>query len=41
MIRMVKAARKNDVPTTAKHFGALMQKCNGCHAQFRPLPPAR
>jgi cytochrome c556 len=41
MIQMVKAARKNDLEKTATHFGGLMQRCHGCHAQFRALPPER
>ena len=40
MITMVKAAKKNDVDTTAKQLGVLMQRCHGCHAQFRDPPPA-
>jgi cytochrome c556 len=35
MIKMVKAAKKNDVPTTAAQLGVLMARCHGCHAQFR------
>ncbi|MCP4500354.1 MAG: cytochrome c [Deltaproteobacteria bacterium] len=35
MIQMVKAAKKNDVNTTAKHFGGLIQHCNECHTRYR------
>lgn len=38
MIEMVKAAATNDVPTTAARFGDLMNRCQGCHAQFRARP---
>jgi cytochrome c556 len=41
MITMVKAARKNDVATTATQFGKLMARCHGCHATYRFAPPAR
>lgn len=39
MIQMVKAAKKNDVAKTATHFGGLMNRCYGCHQQFRDVPP--
>lgn len=41
MIKMVKAARKNDVATTSIQFGKLMARCHGCHATYRFAPPAR
>lgn len=39
MIKMVKAARKNDVATTSAQLGKLMTRCHGCHATYR-FPPA-
>lgn len=41
MIKMVKAARKNDVATVAQQHGVLMSKCHACHAVFRHPPAAR
>ena len=35
MIVMVKAAKKNDVATTATQFGVLMNKCQACHQTYR------
>ncbi len=35
LIKMVQAAKSNDVAATAEHFGALMNRCHGCHEQFR------
>jgi|GEM_PF-862450 len=41
MIQMVKAAKKNDVATTAQHFGGLMNRCNACHAVFKAPAKAK
>ena len=35
LIKMVKAAKKNDVAATAEHFGVLMNGCEGCHVRYR------
>jgi cytochrome c556 len=35
LIKMVKAAKKNDVAATAEQFGVLMNRCEGCHARYR------
>lgn len=35
LIKMAKAARKNDVATTARQLGVLMNRCGGCHDAFR------
>ena len=34
LIKMVKAAKKNDVAATAEQFGMLMNRCHGCHQKF-------
>lgn len=39
LIKMVKAAKKNDVAATAEQFGVLMNRCHGCHARFGVQPP--
>jgi len=41
LIKMAKAAKRNDVAATAEHFGALMNRCHGCHSQFGVQPIAR
>ena len=33
--RLVDASRKNDVPATAAALGSVMQRCQGCHTEFR------
>ena len=40
MIRMVSAAKRNDVETTANAFGNLMVRCHACHAHYSDPPPA-
>lgn len=40
MITLVKAAKKNDVDTTATQVGVLLTRCHGCHSEFRAAPPA-
>jgi hypothetical protein len=34
--RLVQASSRNDVAATAEALGAVLQRCQGCHSQFRP-----
>lgn len=34
--KLVAGARANDAAATSAAFGAVMSRCDGCHAQFRP-----
>jgi cytochrome c556 len=38
LIKMVKAARRNDVSETANVFGDLMTRCHACHEQYGVQP---
>lgn len=36
--RLADASRRNDVPATASALGVVLQRCDGCHGEFRQSP---
>jgi cytochrome c556 len=36
LVALVGASRANDVPAAAEAVGTLVQRCDGCHREFRP-----
>lgn len=36
LVKLVEASRTNDVSATAQALGGVLDRCEGCHAEFRP-----